>query len=619
VERFSRRWADLLLAAALLVVVTAGVVIDDGPPDRWFVVLLIVLCAPLAVRRRRPVAVMLVCIAASAVYLLAGYPHEPALVPLLFALYTVAAAREHRRMTALGGALLALAVLIVAWNPSSSLQELVGAISSIGLAVALGEISKARRAAIATASDRAERAERAQEAEAARRVAETQRRLVEERLQIARDLHDVLAHGISVINVQASVAAHFATVPGSRADRDDLVRAISAIAEESRTSMAELRAVLGVLRAPAAAGAQLDALDEAAPAPGLHRLVELAAAAHARGVDILPRTTGTPRPLPPAIDLTAYRVLQEALTNVARHAPRRDRRGGHRLPGRGPARRGPRLGSAPAVRPGRRRRAAVHRIRPARDGGARGRGRGHAARGATRRRRVRGPRRPAARRGRDPVRDADVRAPVMTIRVLLADDQTLVRGAFAMLVSSAADMEVVGQAGTGVEAVAMARESRADVVVMDIRMPELDGIEACRTIAADDDLAGVRVLVLTTFETDENVVRAIRAGASGFLVKDTRPEQLLDAIRTIAAGESLLSPGATRALMSRVIGLPDAHLPGRGAVDRLTNREREVLALVGAGCRTRRSPTRSYSAGSPPRPMSAASWPSSRPATGPSS
>jgi DNA-binding NarL/FixJ family response regulator len=118
---------------------------------------------------------------------------------------------------------------------------------------------------------------------------------------------------------------------------------------------------------------------------------------------------------------------------------------------------------------------------------------------------------------------------------------------------------------------------------MDIRMPELDGIEACRSIAADDDLAGVRVLVLTTFETDENVLRAIRAGASGFLVKDTRPEQLLDAIRTVAAGESLLSPGATRALMSRVIGLPDARLPGRGAVDRLTNREREVLALVAAG------------------------------------
>jgi DNA-binding NarL/FixJ family response regulator len=171
----------------------------------------------------------------------------------------------------------------------------------------------------------------------------------------------------------------------------------------------------------------------------------------------------------------------------------------------------------------------------------------------------------------------------MTIRVLLADDQTLVRSAFAMLVGSAPDMEVVAQAGTGAEAVALARESRADVVVMDIRMPELDGIEACRLIAEDEDLAGVRVLVLTTFETDENVVRAVRAGASGFLVKDTRPEQLLDAIRTVAAGDSLLSPGATRALIARVLRLPDPHTPPHGAVARLTDREREVLTLVALG------------------------------------
>src|SRR5258705_6518911 len=137
------------------------------------------------------------------------------------------------------------------------------------------------------------------------------------------------------------------------------------------------------------------------------------------------------------------------------------------------------------------------------------------------------------------------------IRVLLADDQALVRGAFALLVASAADMEVVGEASTGREAMELARSSRADVVVMDIRMPDLDGIEACRLIAADDDLAGVRVLILTTFETDDNVVLAMRAGASAFLVKDTRPEQLLEAIRTVAAGDALLSPGATRALIGR--------------------------------------------------------------------
>jgi DNA-binding NarL/FixJ family response regulator len=171
----------------------------------------------------------------------------------------------------------------------------------------------------------------------------------------------------------------------------------------------------------------------------------------------------------------------------------------------------------------------------------------------------------------------------VTIRVLLADDQTLVRGAFALLVASATDMEVVGEAATGQEAVTLARSSLADVVVMDIRMPDLDGIEACRQIATDDDLAGVRVLMLTTFETDDNVVRAMRAGASGFLVKDTRPQDLLDAIRTIAGGEALLSPGATRALIARVVTQREQQLPEVGRVAALTKREREVLTLVASG------------------------------------
>jgi DNA-binding NarL/FixJ family response regulator len=171
----------------------------------------------------------------------------------------------------------------------------------------------------------------------------------------------------------------------------------------------------------------------------------------------------------------------------------------------------------------------------------------------------------------------------LTIRVLLADDQTLVRGAFALLVASATDMEVVGEAATGQEAVTLARSSLADVVVMDIRMPDLDGIEACRQIATDDDLAGVRVLMLTTFETDDNVVRAMRAGASGFLVKDTRPQDLLDAIRTIAGGEALLSPGATRALIARVVTQREQQLPEVGRVAALTKREREVLTLVASG------------------------------------
>ncbi|MDG9711719.1 MULTISPECIES: response regulator transcription factor [Streptomyces] len=169
----------------------------------------------------------------------------------------------------------------------------------------------------------------------------------------------------------------------------------------------------------------------------------------------------------------------------------------------------------------------------------------------------------------------------MTIRVLLADDQTLVREAFAMLVESARDMEVVGQAATGRQAVRLARSERADLVVMDIRMPDLDGIEATRLIAADEDLAGVRVLVLTTYDTDENIVDALRAGASGFLVKDTRPAELLDAIRTVAAGESLLSPGPTARLIERFLRSPST--PETGGPECLSGREREVLSLVARG------------------------------------
>ncbi|MEU0946379.1 response regulator transcription factor [Streptomyces canus] len=170
----------------------------------------------------------------------------------------------------------------------------------------------------------------------------------------------------------------------------------------------------------------------------------------------------------------------------------------------------------------------------------------------------------------------------MTIRVLLADDQTLVRAAFAMLVESARDMEVVGEAGSGREAVGAAREVRPDLVVMDLRMPDLDGIEATRLIAADEELAGVRVLVLTTYDTDENIVEALRAGASGFLVKDTRPADLLDAIRTVAAGEALLSPGPTARLIERFLRSPSVPVAG-GGPECLSDREREVLALVARG------------------------------------
>jgi len=172
----------------------------------------------------------------------------------------------------------------------------------------------------------------------------------------------------------------------------------------------------------------------------------------------------------------------------------------------------------------------------------------------------------------------------MTIRVLLADDQPLIRAGFRMFVEPDPEVEIVGEAGTGREAVALARSERADVVLMDIRMPDMDGIEATRQIAAAEDLAGVRVLVLTTFENDDNVVLALRAGASGFLGKHVDPVDLLHAIRVVAAGEALLSPAATRGLVTRFLSQPvPSALPAALELGGLTDREREVLALVAYG------------------------------------
>ena len=171
----------------------------------------------------------------------------------------------------------------------------------------------------------------------------------------------------------------------------------------------------------------------------------------------------------------------------------------------------------------------------------------------------------------------------MTIRVLLADDQALMRRGFKVLIDGTKDIDVVGEASTGREAVELARMTRADVVIMDIRMPDMDGITATKLITSDEDLAGVRVLILTTFEIDEYVFGALRAGASGFLGKSGEPDELLEAIRTVHGGDSLLSPVATRTLIANFLAQQNrtATPPGRHAS--LTDREREVLTLVAAG------------------------------------
>ena len=171
----------------------------------------------------------------------------------------------------------------------------------------------------------------------------------------------------------------------------------------------------------------------------------------------------------------------------------------------------------------------------------------------------------------------------MSVRVAIADDQWLVRDGFRVQLGLAGDIAFAGEASTGEQAVALARREHPDVMLMDVRMPVLDGIEATRRITADPQTSGVKVLVLTTFDVDEYVFAALRAGASGFLLKDATPEELLTAIRVVAAGEALLAPAATRHLVDAFVSGPSLGRPDAQLVDALTGREREVLRLVAQG------------------------------------
>jgi DNA-binding NarL/FixJ family response regulator len=169
----------------------------------------------------------------------------------------------------------------------------------------------------------------------------------------------------------------------------------------------------------------------------------------------------------------------------------------------------------------------------------------------------------------------------VTIRVLIADDQPLMRAAFEMTLRAEEDIELVGQAADGLDAVAQARRLHPDVILMDVRMPLMDGVEATRILAAEDRTT--KILILTTFDIDEYVIEAIRAGASGFLLKDVRPADLIEAIRIVARGEALLAPSVTRQLLDTIAASLPAFRPKDDVLNALTPAERKVLALVGKG------------------------------------
>ncbi len=377
--------------------------------------------------------------------------------------------------------------------------------------------------------------------------------VTEERARIARELHDVVAHNVSMMVVQAGAERR-----AIGDERPETTEVLETIEDTGRSAMAEMRRLLGMLR-------RSDDDLALAPQPSLRHLGDLVEQVREAGMPVDLRIEGEERELAPGIDLSAYRIVQEALTNALKHA--------------GPAR------ARVTVRYGESeldieiaddgtdagRGGACGRARPRRDARARGHVRGRPRHGPAPRRRLRGPRAaPARRRG-------------AVIRVLLADDQALVRGGLRKIVETEPDMTVVAEAEDGLQAVDSARAAKPDVAVLDIRMPHLDGIEATRRIVAalGDE---VRVLMLTTFGLDDYVFDALRAGASGFMLKDAPPEELLDAIRVVAGGAALLAPAVTRAVVAEFARRsPAASADTSPRLEELTEREREVLMLLTRG------------------------------------
>ncbi len=446
--------------------------------------------------------------------------------PSMIAGYTLAS-RISRRRAILVGLVLAPVVLVnlaVVTPHTFWSVETPKNLAFVALPVVLGIATRNRHDYLAALVDRAETAERTREEEARRRVDE-------ERLRIARDLHDLVAHALVAINVQAGVAAHVRD-PDPETNR----RTFRDIKQVSGDALADLRGTLGLLRGS-------DESAPTAPTAGLADLSDLAARLEGTGVDLTLRidlgAAGT-APLPTAVDATGYRIVQEALTNVMRHAaPTRALVDVRREDGAvvlevsddgtadPSARREPAQGSGNGLRGMRERAAVVGGTLDAGpyDGGGW---------------------RVVARLPHDRERGR-------VIRVLLADDQALVRAGFGVLLRAEDGIDVVGEAVDGEQAVALAREHAPDVVLMDIRMPRLDGLEATARIVADPALPETRVVVLTTFELDEYVFGALRAGASGFLLKDIEPAALVEAIRTVAGGEALLAPRVTRTLIEAFV------------------------------------------------------------------
>ena len=497
-------------------------------PDVVSVAATVVAAGALAWRRSRPVGSYAVMVAGCLVVSLTEHYIGLLSLLILVSLYSLAAhGRRRDGLAGLAAGVVCFVALALLDVPDLGTSVLLQSLAVLVAAWALGDAIRSRRQ------------QQRDQVEAA---------VAEERLRIARELHDVVAHSMSLIAVQAGVGAHVIRTDVAAAEES-----LEVIADTSRRALEQTRSMLGLLR---------DAPDDGTrpPAQRLGDLVALVAGVRAAGLEVALAQPAVLPDLDAATSLAAYRIVQESLTNVIKHSAASTAR--------------VTVGVAAdtleieVVDPGPLRpvRAAGVGARAARPAGARPAAR-RDLRG--RRRRCRLPRGRRAAHGRPAV-----------IRVAVVDDQELVRSGFVLLLRSAAGIEVVGEAGDGLEAIALCRRTSPDVVLMDVRMPHLDGLSATRTILADPSCAATRVVVLTTFDEDELVLEALRSGASGFLLKDTRPAQLLEAIEVVAAGEALLHPRVTRRLIERLAALP---APRRTPDDGLTDRERDVLLAVAQG------------------------------------
>ena len=432
-----------------------------------------------------------------------------------------------------------------------SVTDVLGSVLMVVVPVGVGMFAGTRRQLVQALQDRAE------QAEAERRLRDEQARSAE-RTRIAREMHDLLAHEVSLIAIHAG-----ALEVSADAGRDRVVEVAGLIRSTAHTALTDLRTVLGVLRSTGA-DEPVEVDDPFADLAGL------VTSWQASGADVT--LVDEAGPLPQDLSRTVHRIVREALTNAAKHAAgqpvnvaiSRDRRSG---PGRGtePADGGaPDASDHPAVALPGNGFGLVGLAERCRLAG------GSSGQWAPGRRRVAGGGRTAA--------IGDV-----MIRVLLVDDEALVRVGIRMIIESGPELEVVGEAADGADAVDAVRRHRPDVVLMDVRMPRLDGVAATAAVRALDHPPAV--IVLTTFDTDDYIFRALESGAAGFLLKDTPPQELVRAVVAVHHGDAMLAPSVARRVVAQLAdgSRHQRQREAAGRLDVLTPREREVLIEVGQG------------------------------------